>query len=133
MCVRLSPLLPVRSIGHYIQFHIRYILFLPSSPSCFHPHLSVLLLVYTVAQYNPLSAFKGSVDVWSIETGSEPIHHLQHLQRVNALVLSPDHPSVATACGADIRVDSPDDKGYWRTLCLTHLPKPVSSEQCFLR
>ncbi|KAG9262005.1 F-box/WD repeat-containing protein 8 [Astyanax mexicanus] len=67
----------------------------------------------------------GCVDVWSTEAGFEPIHHYQHLQRVDALDLSPDSPVLATACGSEVRVDSPDDGGYWRTRCLHHLPKPV--------
>ncbi|XP_030647653.1 F-box/WD repeat-containing protein 8 [Chanos chanos] len=67
----------------------------------------------------------GYVDIWSIETGLEPIHHYQHLQRVHSLSLCRDSPAVASASGMDVRVDCTDDRGYWRTLCLTQLPKPV--------
>ncbi|XP_076127189.1 F-box/WD repeat-containing protein 8 [Alosa pseudoharengus] len=88
------------------------------------PHISHVQVNKIVAA----AAFEdGSVDVWSTETGSEPIHHLQHLQKVHALALCPDHPTVATACGTDVRVESPDEKGYWKTLCLTQLPKPVDN------
>uniref|UniRef100_A0AAY4BRX4 F-box domain-containing protein n=1 Tax=Denticeps clupeoides TaxID=299321 RepID=A0AAY4BRX4_9TELE len=67
----------------------------------------------------------GSLDVWSTENGLEPIHHQQHLHRVHALALSSTQPTVSTACGSEVRMDSPDDRGYWRTLCLTQLSKPV--------
>lgn len=68
----------------------------------------------------------GCVDVWSTETGLEPIHQYQHVQRVHALDLSPDSPAVASASGPDVRVDAPDERGYWRSQCLVQLPKPVS-------
>lgn len=68
----------------------------------------------------------GCVDVWSTESGGEPIHYYQHLQRVCALDLSADVPVVTSASGSEVRVDTPDDRGYWRTVCLTQLAKPVS-------
>lgn len=67
----------------------------------------------------------GCVDVWSTETGLEPIHHYQHLQRVRALDLSPDCPTLASASGPEVRLDSTDEQGYWRSQCLNQLPKPV--------
>lgn len=67
----------------------------------------------------------GCVDVWSTETGLEPIHQYQHLQRVHALDLSPDCPALASASGPEVRLDSTDEHGYWRSQSLIHLPKPV--------
>ncbi|XP_076846070.1 F-box/WD repeat-containing protein 8 [Brachyhypopomus gauderio] len=67
----------------------------------------------------------GCVEVWSTESGLEAIHHYQHLQRVCALDLCADGPVLASASGSEVRVDCPDDKGYWRTRCLTQLAKPV--------
>uniref|UniRef100_A0A6Q2ZII2 F-box/WD repeat-containing protein 8 n=1 Tax=Esox lucius TaxID=8010 RepID=A0A6Q2ZII2_ESOLU len=67
----------------------------------------------------------GCVDVWSTETGQEPVHHFQVPGRVQTLSLSSDSPTLATAAGLDVRLDQPDDRGYWRTLCQATLPKPV--------
>lgn len=68
----------------------------------------------------------GCVDVWSTESIGEPIHHYQHLQQVCALALSTDAPVVTSASGSQVRVDTPDDRGYWRTVRLAQLSKPVS-------
>ncbi|KAI5088149.1 F-box/WD repeat-containing protein 8 [Silurus meridionalis] len=67
----------------------------------------------------------GCVNVWSTRSGREPIHHYQHLQQVCALDLSADTPVVSSASGSEVRVDAPDDRGYWSTVCLTQLDKPV--------
>lgn len=64
--------------------------------------------------------------MWSTETGLEPIHQYQHLRRVQALDLSPDSPALASASGPDVRVDAPDEQGYWKSRCLVQLPTPVS-------
>lgn len=69
---------------------------------------------------------KGCVDLWSTETGGEPILHYQCPGRIQALVLSPDSPVLASVTGQNIRVDRADDCGYWRTLCQAQLPKTVS-------
>ncbi|KAJ7993687.1 hypothetical protein DPEC_G00257260 [Dallia pectoralis] len=69
----------------------------------------------------------GCVDVWSTESGQEPVHHFQVPGRVQTLALCPDSSTLATAAGLDIRLDQPDDRGYWRTLRQTTLPKPVES------
>ncbi|KAJ8286027.1 hypothetical protein GJAV_G00033680 [Gymnothorax javanicus] len=88
------------------------------------PHVSQVRVnqVVAAAAYDD-----GLVDVWSTETGQEPIHHYQHLHRVHALALGSEGAAVATACGAEVRVDCPLEKGDWRTLCLVELPKPVES------
>ncbi|XP_034155220.2 F-box/WD repeat-containing protein 8 isoform X2 [Pangasianodon hypophthalmus] len=86
------------------------------------PHVSLVRVTDTVA----CAAYEnGCVDVWSTESGVEPIHHYQHLQRVCALDLCADAPVVTSASGSEVRVDTPDDRGYWRTVCLTQLAKPV--------
>ncbi|KAI3372586.1 hypothetical protein L3Q82_023061 [Scortum barcoo] len=69
----------------------------------------------------------GCVDLWSTETGGEPIHHYQSPGRIQALALSPDSPVLVSAAGPDIRLDRADDRGYWRTLCQAQLPKTVES------
>ncbi|XP_062307094.1 F-box/WD repeat-containing protein 8 [Osmerus eperlanus] len=65
------------------------------------------------------------VEVWSAETGGEPVFHYQSVGRVHALALSPDSPTLASATGVDVRLDQPDQRGYWRTLVQARLPKPV--------
>ncbi|XP_074525702.1 F-box/WD repeat-containing protein 8 [Halichoeres trimaculatus] len=67
----------------------------------------------------------GCVDLWSTETGGEPIHHYQTPGCIQALALSPDSPVLCSAAGPDVRLDRADDPGYWRTLCQTQLPKSV--------
>lgn len=68
----------------------------------------------------------GCVDLWSTETGGEPIHHFQISGRIQALALSPDSPALVSAAGSDVRIDSANDCGYWRTVCQARLPKNVS-------
>ncbi|KAM9446150.1 F-box/WD repeat-containing protein 8 [Clarias gariepinus] len=86
------------------------------------PYVSLVQVTDTVA----CAAYEnGCVAVWSTESGVEPIHHYQHLQRVCALDLSSDAPVLTSASGSEVRVDAPDDRGYWRTVCLTQLNKPV--------
>eukprot|EP00064_Thunnus_orientalis_P003023 superscaffoldBa00000239_g3031 len=70
---------------------------------------------------------RGCVDLWSTETGGEPIHHYQIPGRIQALALSPDSPVLGYAAGSDVRLDRADDRGYWRTLCQVQLPKTVES------
>lgn len=86
------------------------------------PHISHVRVNKTIAT----AAYEnGCVDVWSTETGLEPIHQYQHLQRVHALDLSPDCPALASASGPEVWLDAPDERGYWRSQCLIQLPKPV--------
>ncbi|XP_078107448.1 F-box/WD repeat-containing protein 8 isoform X1 [Sander vitreus] len=69
----------------------------------------------------------GCVDLWSTETGGEPLLHYQSTGRIQALALSPDSPVLCSAAGPDIRLDCADDRGYWRTVCQARLPKTVES------
>ncbi|KAG7480908.1 hypothetical protein MATL_G00061240 [Megalops atlanticus] len=88
------------------------------------PHISQVKVNESVAA----AAYEdGIVDVWSTETGQEPIHHYQHQQKVYALALGSDGTAVATASGTEVRVDCPVDKGYWRTLCQSQLQKPAEN------
>lgn len=74
----------------------------------------------------PCAVFSGIVDVWSTEAGREPVHHYQHLQRVQGLALGAEGAIVATASGTQVRVERPTDKGYWETASQCELQKPVS-------
>lgn len=89
------------------------------TPAPYASHVRVNKTIAAAAYEN------GCVDVWSTVTGLEPIHQYQHLQRVHVLDLSPDGPALASASGPDVRVDAPDEQGYWRSRSLVQLPKPV--------
>ncbi|XP_061134889.1 F-box/WD repeat-containing protein 8 [Syngnathus typhle] len=69
----------------------------------------------------------GCVDVWSARAGGEPIYHWQSAASHRALALSADGSVLASAVGSDVRLDGADDRGAWRTLRLSLLPKPVHS------
>ncbi|XP_070689118.1 F-box/WD repeat-containing protein 8 [Pempheris klunzingeri] len=99
------------------------------------PHVSHVQVNSTVAA----AAYEdGCVDLWSTVTGGEPIHHYQSPAGIQALALSRDSPVLASAAGPDVRLDRADDRGYWRTLCRTQLPKaadrlvlvPDRGQQC---
>uniref|UniRef100_A0A8C6LMH3 F-box and WD repeat domain containing 8 n=1 Tax=Nothobranchius furzeri TaxID=105023 RepID=A0A8C6LMH3_NOTFU len=78
------------------------------------PHASHVQVNSTVAA----AAYEdGCVDLWSTETGGEPIHHYQVPGRIQALALSPDTPALVSATGSDVRLDCATDCGYWRTAC----------------
>uniref|UniRef100_A0A673HC89 F-box and WD repeat domain containing 8 n=1 Tax=Sinocyclocheilus rhinocerous TaxID=307959 RepID=A0A673HC89_9TELE len=81
------------------------------TPAPYVSHVRVNKTIVTAA----FMRMAGDLYVWSSETGLEPIHQYQHLQRVHALDLSPDSPAVASASGPDVRVDTPDEHGYWRS------------------
>ncbi|XP_073322471.1 F-box/WD repeat-containing protein 8 [Pagrus major] len=92
-----------------------------SEPRPYVSHVQVNVTVAAAAYED------GCVDLWSTETGGEPIHHYQSPGRIQALALSPDSPVLGTAAGPDIRLNCADDRGYWRTLCQAQLPKIVES------
>uniref|UniRef100_A0A3P8SR87 F-box/WD repeat-containing protein 8 n=1 Tax=Amphiprion percula TaxID=161767 RepID=A0A3P8SR87_AMPPE len=88
------------------------------------PHVSHVQVNGTVAA----AAYEdGCVDLWSTETGGQPIHHYQSPGRIQALALSPDSPVLLSAAGSDVRLDRADDCGYWRTACQAQLPSTVDS------
>nr|XP_020492270.1 F-box/WD repeat-containing protein 8 [Labrus bergylta] len=92
-----------------------------SEPRPFVSHVQVNSTVAAAAYED------GCVDLWSTETGGEPIRHYQTPGRIQVLALSSDSPILCWAAGPDVRIDAADDHGYWRTLCRTQLPKPVES------
>ncbi|KAM7017851.1 LOW QUALITY PROTEIN: F-box/WD repeat-containing protein 8 [Tautogolabrus adspersus] len=92
-----------------------------SEPRPFVSHVQVNSTVAAAAYED------GCVDLWSIETGGEPIHHYQTPGRIQVLALSSESPVLCSAAGPGVRLDAADDHGYWRTLCQTQLPRPVES------
>ncbi|KAM6930441.1 F-box/WD repeat-containing protein 8 [Xenentodon cancila] len=88
------------------------------------PHVSHVQVNSSVAA----AAYEdGCVDLWSTETGGEPIHHYQSPGRIQALALSPDSPVLVSATGSHVRLDGANDCGYWRALSQVQLPKTVQS------
>lgn len=93
-----------------------------------HGHVSPPLVLSSVQISTPglCLVVLGCVDLWSTETGGEPIHHYQSPGRIQTLALSCDSPVLASSAGPDVRLDCADDRGYWGTRCQARLPKPVS-------
>lgn len=58
--------------------------------------------------------------------GREPIHRYQHNQRIQALALGSKGATVATASGFEVKVESPDDRGFWQTTGTFEIQKLVS-------
>ncbi|XP_061622796.1 F-box/WD repeat-containing protein 8 [Phyllopteryx taeniolatus] len=69
----------------------------------------------------------GCVDVWSTQSGGEPIYHHQMAGSQRALALSLEGSVLASAADSDVRLDGANECGAWRMLALTRLPKPVHS------
>lgn len=72
------------------------------------------------------------MDLWSTETGGEPIHHYQSPGGIQVMALSQDSTVLGSVTGPNIRLDHTDDQGYWRTLHQTRLPKAVRRTNWFL-
>ncbi|XP_062874159.1 F-box/WD repeat-containing protein 8 [Trichomycterus rosablanca] len=86
------------------------------------PHVGLVRVAGSVA----CAAYEnGCVSVWSTESVLEPVHHYRHLQQVRSLDLRADGPVLTSASGLEVRIEAPDDRGYWRTTCLKNLAKPV--------
>ncbi|XP_040201896.1 F-box/WD repeat-containing protein 8 [Rana temporaria] len=68
----------------------------------------------------------GSIDVWCLQVGREPIHHYQHNQKIQALALCPETATIATASSFEIKIERPDDRGYWRSCCSFQTQKLVN-------
>ncbi|XP_038618686.1 F-box/WD repeat-containing protein 8 [Tachyglossus aculeatus] len=68
----------------------------------------------------------GTVSVWSLLVGREPVHRYQHNQKIRALALSPDGPAIATASGLEVRVEYPNDNGYWQRTAQFDVQKLVN-------
>lgn len=68
----------------------------------------------------------GTISVWSLMFGREPIHRYQHNQRIQALALGSEGATVATASGFEVKVESPNDGGFWQTTETFEIQKLVS-------
>ncbi|XP_029475025.1 F-box/WD repeat-containing protein 8 isoform X2 [Rhinatrema bivittatum] len=87
------------------------------------PHVSFVRINSSLA----VAAYEdGSIDIWSLLVGREPIHHYQHNQRIQALALDCNAATVASASSFQVRVECPDDNGYWRSLAHFEVQKLVN-------
>ncbi|XP_054700331.1 F-box/WD repeat-containing protein 8 isoform X3 [Grus americana] len=76
------------------------------------PHVSFVKINSSLA----VAAYEdGTVSVWSLMFGREPIHRYQHNQKIQALALGSEGAAVATASGFEVKVESPNDRGFWQT------------------
>ncbi|NXF92189.1 FBXW8 protein, partial [Eubucco bourcierii] len=87
------------------------------------PHVSFVRINSSLAA----AAYEdGTISVWSLLLGREPIHHYQHNQRVQALALASEGATVATASGFQVKVESPNDRGAWQTAGSFEIQKLVN-------
>lgn len=87
------------------------------------PHVSFVRINNSLAA----AAYEdGTIDVWSLMIGREPVHHYQHNQKIQALALETEGVAIATASGFNIKVESPDDRGYWQTSAQFTIQKLVN-------
>ncbi|KAM5191127.1 F-box/WD repeat-containing protein 8 [Callospermophilus lateralis] len=56
----------------------------------------------------------GFLNIWDLRTGKYPIHHFEHDARIQALALSKDDATVATASAFDVVMLYPNEEGYWQ-------------------
>ncbi|XP_038646910.1 F-box/WD repeat-containing protein 8 isoform X2 [Scyliorhinus canicula] len=87
------------------------------------PHVSFVRINSTIA----VAAYKGgAVDVWSTVVAREPVHHYQHCQEIQAVAVASDSAAIATCSGYQVRLESSDERGYWRRTYQFELQKLVS-------
>ncbi|KAM6318049.1 F-box/WD repeat-containing protein 8 [Podargus strigoides] len=87
------------------------------------PHVSFVRINSSLA----VAAYEdGTISVWNLMFGREPIHHYQHNQRIQALALGSEGATVATASGFEVKVESPNDRGFWQTVGTFEIQKLVN-------
>lgn len=115
----------LRSLFCILTFSIRRLFKLASSSALF------TVLLNSKVKHSGLIFFyfffyAGTVSVWSLMFGREPIHRYQHNQRIQALALGSEGATVATASGFEVKVESPNDRGFWQTTQTFEIQKLVS-------
>ncbi|XP_072456429.1 F-box/WD repeat-containing protein 8 isoform X2 [Notamacropus eugenii] len=87
------------------------------------PHVSFVRINNSLA----VAAYEdGTVNVWSLMIGRDPVHCYQHNLKIQALALSLEGATIATASGFEVRVECPNDKGYWETVAHFEVQKLVN-------
>nr|XP_004611261.1 unnamed protein product [Sorex araneus] len=56
----------------------------------------------------------GCLHIWDLTAGRYPVHRFEHDARIQALALSPENATVATASAFDVTMLSPNEQGYWQ-------------------
>ncbi|KAJ8779350.1 hypothetical protein J1605_012812 [Eschrichtius robustus] len=56
----------------------------------------------------------GFLNIWDLRTGRYPIHRFEHDARIQALALSQEDATVATASAFDVVMLCPNEEGYWQ-------------------
>nr|XP_011762747.1 F-box/WD repeat-containing protein 8 isoform X1 [Macaca nemestrina] len=67
----------------------------------------------------------GFLNIWDLRTGKYPVHRFEHDARIQALALSQDDATVATASAFDVVMLSPSEEGYWQIAAEFEVPKLV--------
>lgn len=89
----------------------------------------MLILCLCVLGLQLLSAFLllGILNIWDLRTGKFPIHRFEHDARIQALALSREQATVATASAFDVVMLYPNEEGYWHVAAEFEVQKLVSS------
>uniref|UniRef100_A0A8D1G7Z1 F-box/WD repeat-containing protein 8 n=1 Tax=Sus scrofa TaxID=9823 RepID=A0A8D1G7Z1_PIG len=75
------------------------------------PHVSFVRINSSLA----VAAYQnGFLNIWDLRTGKYPIHHFEHEERIQALALSQEDATVATASAFDVIMLCPNEEGYWQ-------------------
>ncbi|KAJ6634511.1 hypothetical protein lerEdw1_014002, partial [Lerista edwardsae] len=69
----------------------------------------------------------GMINVWSLMFGREPVHRYQHNQKIQAMAISAEGATIATASAFQVKVESANDQGYWETAAEFEIQNLVSS------
>ncbi|OBS81316.1 hypothetical protein A6R68_20483 [Neotoma lepida] len=73
-----------------------------------------------------LSVFSaGILNIWDLRTGKFPIHRFEHDARIQALALSREEATVATASAFDVVMLYPNEEGYWHVAAEFEVQKLV--------
>ncbi|XP_066226918.1 F-box/WD repeat-containing protein 8 [Saccopteryx leptura] len=56
----------------------------------------------------------GFINIWDMRIGKYPIHRFEHDARIQALAVSREDMTVATASAFDVVMLYPDEEGYWQ-------------------
>ncbi|XP_006204849.1 F-box/WD repeat-containing protein 8 [Vicugna pacos] len=56
----------------------------------------------------------GFLNIWDLRTGKYPVHRFEHDARIQALALSQEDATVATASAFDVVMLCPNEEGYWQ-------------------
>lgn len=68
----------------------------------------------------------GFLNIWDLRTGRYPIHRFEHDARIQALALSQEDATVATASAFDVVMLRPNEEGYWQIAAEFEVQKLVS-------